>query len=244
MSATGPGFAAEDLSLFARIQRVLYAPRTAFAAVCGQETAHDWLLPALFVCAVGLGAHHLTLDAVTDLESPAVQRHLEGMDETEQQRYKESAALLRTHGWMMIPVGVFSSLVAVGGVLLALARSLFQAEVSYRQMLVVKAYAALVVAVEWAVRAVLVLATGDVGAHLGLGFLLSEEAAATFGGRILMALNPFDLWQIGIMGVGLNALAGAPVRQATFALGLLWLFWLVGGVVIETIGQNAPPPAK
>ena len=109
-------------------------------------------------------------------------------------------------------------------------------------MLVVKAYAALVVAVEWAVRAVLVLATGDIGAHLGLGPLLSEEAAATFGGRVLTALNPFDLWQVGIMGVGLSVLADAPVRKATLALGLLWLFWLIGGVVIETIGQSALPP--
>jgi hypothetical protein len=166
------------------------------------------------------------------------------MDEAEQQRYKESAAMMRAHGWMMIPVGLFASLVVVGGVLLGLARSVFQAEVSYRQMLVVKAYAALVVAIEWAVRAVLVLATGDIGAHLGLGPFLSEEAAATFGGRVLMALNPFDLWQIGIMGVGLNALADAPVRKATLALGLLWLFWLIGGVVIETIGQNMPPPSE
>ena len=241
-SATGPGFAAEDLSLFARIQRVFYAPRTAFAAVRGQETAHDWLLPALLVCAVGLGAYHLTLDVVTDLEGPAVQQHLEDMDEAEQQRYQESAAMMRAHGWMMIPVGLFASLVVVGGVLLALARSVLQAEVSYRQMLVVKAYAALVVAVEWAVRAVLVLATGDIGAHLGLGPLLSEEAAATFGGRVLTALNPFDLWQVGIMGVGLSVLADAPVRKATLALALLWLFWLIGGVVIETIGQSALPP--
>ena len=242
MSATGPGFATEDLSLFARMQRVFYAPHTAFAAVRGQESAHDWLLPALLVCAVGLGAYHLTLDAVTDLEGPAVQQHLEGMDEAEQQRYKESAAMMRAHGWMMIPVGLFASLVVVGGVLLGLARSVFQAEVSYRQMLVVKAYAALVVAIEWAMRAVLVLATGDIGAHLGLGLLLSEETAATFGGRLLTALNPFDLWQVGIMGVGLSVLADAPVRKATLTLGLLWLLWIFGGLFIETIGQSAPPP--
>ena len=123
-----------------------------------------------------------------------------------------------------------------------LARSAFQAEVSYRQMLVVKAYALLVVGVEWVVRVVLVLATGDIGAHLGLGLFLSEEAAATFGGRILAALNPFDLWQIGIMGVGLSALADAPVRKATLSLGLLWLLWIFGGVFIETIGQSTPPP--
>ena len=234
MSATGPGFAAEDLSLFARIQRVFYAPHTAFAAVRGQESAHDWLLPALLVCAVGIGAHNLTLDVGTS----AVQEQLESLDEAERQQ----AEAFQEHGWMVIPVGLFFSLVVVGGVLLMLARSTFQAEVSYRQMLVVKAYAMLVVAVEWVVRAVLVLATGDIGAHLGLGLFLSEEAAATFGGRIITALNPFDLWQIGIMGVGLSALADAPVRKATLVLGLLWLFWLVGGVAIETISQSAPPP--
>ena len=230
MSATGPGFAAEDLSLFARIQRVFYAPRTAFAAVRGQESAHDWLLPALLVCAVGIGSYNLTLDAGAP--------QLEGLDEAERQQ----AEAFQAHGWMVVPVGLFFSLVVVGGVLLMLARSAFHAEVSYRQMLVVKAYALLVVGVEWVVRVVLVLATGDIGAHLGLGLFLSEEAAATFGGRILTALNPFDLWQIGIMGVGLSALADAPERRATLMLGLLWLIWIVGGVFIETIGQSALPP--
>ena len=235
MSATGPGFAAEDLSLFERIQRVFYAPSTAFAAVRGQESMHDWLLPVLLVCAVGVGSYNLTLD----VGSPAIQQQqLEGLDEAERQQ----AEAFRAHGWMMVPVGLFFSLVVVGGVLLMLARSAFQAEVSYRQMLVVKAYALLVVGVEWVVRVVLVLATGDIGAHLGLGLFLSEEAAATFGGRILTALNPFDLWQIGIMGVGLSALADAPVRKATLSLGLLWLLWIFGGVFIETIGQSAPPP--
>ena len=230
MSATGPGFAAEDLSLFARIQRVFYAPRTAFAAVRGQESAHDWLLPVLLVCAVGVGCYNLTLD----VGAP----ELEGLDEAERQQ----AEAFQAHGWMVVPVGLFLSLVVVGGVLLMLARSAFQAEVNYRQMLVVKAYALLVVAVEWVVRVVLVLATGDIGAHLGLGLFLSEEAAATLGGRLLTALNPFDLWQIGIMGVGLSALADAPVRKATISLGLLWLLWIFGGVFIEIIGQSVPPP--
>lgn len=236
MSATGPGFAAEDLSLFARIQRVFYAPSTAFAAVRGQESAHDWLLPVLLVCAVGVGCYNLTLD----VGAPAVQEQLEGLDEAERQQ----AEAFRSHGWMVVPVGLFLSLVVVGGVLLLLVRSAFQAEVSYRQMLVVKAYALLVVAVEWVVRVLLVLATGDIGAHLGLGLLLSEEAATTLGGRLLTALNPFDLWQVGIMGVGLSVLADAPVRRATLALGLLWLLWILGGVFIETISQSAPPPPE
>ncbi|MDE2809601.1 MAG: YIP1 family protein [Gemmatimonadota bacterium] len=237
MSATGPGFAAEDLSLFARIQRVFYAPRTAFAAVRGQESAHDWLLPILLVCAVGVGSYNLTLD----LRASAVQEQLGSLDEAEWQQ-AEALQALQAYGWMEGPMSRFFSLVVVGGVLLMLARSAFQAEVSYRQMLVVKAYAMLVVAVELTMWTVLVLATGDIRAHLGLGLFLSEEAAATFGGRILAALNPFDLWQIGIMGVGLSVLADAPVRKATVSLGLLWLLWIFGGVFIETIGQSVPPP--
>jgi hypothetical protein len=244
MSETGPGFAVEELSLFARLQLVFYAPRTAFAAVRGRETALDWLLPALVVCTVGLGAHQLTLDVTTDLEAPAVQRRLEGMDEAGRQRYEQSAAMLQAHGWMMIPVGIFTSLVMVGGVLMAMARSLFGAEVNYRQMLVIKAYAAMVVGVEWVLRAGLVLMTGDPGVQLGLGAVLSEGTAATLSGRVLVAANPFDLWQIGIMGVGLGALIEVPTRKTTAAILVMWLFWLVGGVAIEAISRNLVPPLQ
>jgi hypothetical protein len=244
MSQTGPGFGVEDLNLTARMQRVFYAPRSAFEAVRGLETAHDWLLPALLVCLVGLVAHYLTLDVVTDLQSPAAQRQLEGMDEAARKQYEESAAMLRASGWMMIPVGVFTSLVIVAMVLKVMARSLFQADVSYRQMLVVKAYAALVVGVEWVLRAVLVLATGDPGVHLGPGMLLPEGVAASFTGRVLLTLNFFDLWQIGIMGVGLSAMTDAPIKKTCVALLMMWLFWLVGGAVMETISRNLVLPPR
>ena len=92
MSATGPGFAAEDLSLFARIQRVFYAPSTAFAAVRGQESAHDWLLPALLVCAVGVGCYNLTLD----VGAPAVQEQLEAWTRPSGSKQRRSK---RMAGW-------------------------------------------------------------------------------------------------------------------------------------------------
>ena len=242
MSEAGSGFVAWVQGLFERMQLVFYAPRAAFAAVRGRETPHDWLLPALLVCVVGLMAHHLTLDVLTDLEAPAVQRHLEGMDEEGRQRYEESTAMLRAHGWMTIPVGIFTSLVIVGGVLMAMARSLFLVEVNYRQMLVVKAYAALVVAVEWVVQASLVWSTGDPRVQLSLGALLTEEVAASFTGRVLSAVNPFDLWQIWIMGIGMSAMVDVPKEKAMIAIFLLWMFWLVGGVGVETISRNLPPP--
>ena len=244
MSETGSGFAVWVQGFFERIQLIFYAPGAAFAAVRGRETAQDWLLPTLLVCLVGLAAHQLTLDVLTDLEAPAAQRQLESMSEEGRQRYEQSTAMLRAHGWMTIPVGTFTSLVIVGGVLMAMARSLFLVEVNYRQMLVVRAYASSVVAVEWILQAALIWSTGDPGVHFGFGVLLSDGIAASFVGRVLSAVNPFDLWQIGIMGVGLSTMVDVPKEKALIAIVLLWMFWLVGGVGVETISRNLPPPPQ
>jgi len=238
LNVTGPGLSAEELTLSERIQRIFLAPRLAFEAIRGRETANDWLMPVLLVCLVGLAAHYLTLDVLTDLEAPAVQQALETMDEAERKGYEENAAMMRDVGWMMIPVGVFTSLVLVGWVLLALGRSLFQAEVTFRQVLVIKAYAGMAVAVEWLLRAILVLLTGDPGADLGPGAFLPDGLATSFGGRVILGLNPFDLWQIGIMGVGLSTMAGVSTRKATIALLVLWLLWLMGGAALQIASQN------
>jgi hypothetical protein len=61
---------------------------------------------------------------------------------------------------------------------------------------------------------------------------------------VLSAVNPFDLWQIGIMGVGLSAMVDVPKEKAIIAIVLLWMFWLVGGVGVETISRNLPPPPQ
>ena len=238
MNATGPGLSAEELTLSERIQRIFLAPRLAFEAVRGRETANDWLIPVLLVCVAGLAAHYLTLDVLTDLETPAVQQTLETMDEAGRKRYEENAEMMREVGWMMIPVGVFTSLVLVGWVLLALGRSLFQTEVTFRQVLVIKAYAGMAVAVEWLLRAMMVLSTGDPRVDLGPGAFLPDGVATSFGGRVIVGLNPFDLWQIGIMGVGLSTMAGVSTRKATIALFVLWLLWLMGGAALQIATQN------
>ena len=66
LNATGPGLSAEELTLSERIQRIFLAPRLAFEAIRGRETANDWLIPVLLVCVAGLAAHYLTLDVLTN----------------------------------------------------------------------------------------------------------------------------------------------------------------------------------
>jgi hypothetical protein len=35
-----------------------------------------------------------------------------------------------------------------------------------------------------------------------------------------------------------------PKEKAIIAIVLLWMFWLVGGVGVETISRNLPPPPQ
>jgi len=234
-------FGQEDLGLPGRLLRVFYAPRTSFAAVVGRESAHDWLLPVLLVCAVGLVSHHLILDITiaSRLAAPAVQEQMERMSEEERAQYVN---VLRANSWMEVPIGLFISLVVVAGVALALARWLFDGEITYQQMLVVKAYASLVIIPEWIVRTPLILARGTPEVHTGLGAFVSGELARTFAGRVLTFVNFFDIWQICVMGIGIAVMTDAPTKKATIALLVLWAFWIIGGAAVETMASGMPQP--
>jgi hypothetical protein len=235
----GASFGQEEMSLGERLIRVLYAPHRSFAAVAGREQVHDWLLPALLACAAGLVAHSCTIDLITDLQSPVVQQQMEQLGEAEQEQYIQSLQVMRAQGWMMVPIGVFSSLVIVAGVALLFTRQFFSSEITYRQMLVAKAYASLVLIPEWLVRTLLMRARGTPQVHTGPGVFVGEEMAGGFFGRLLLGINLFDLWQLWILGVGVAVMARAPEKKVLAGLLLLWLLWISFGAAIEGM---APRP--
>ena len=235
----GPGFAAEEAGWVERLCRVFYAPQASFAAVVGRESAWDWFLPIVFACLVGVATHFVTIDVVGNLDTPAVREKMSDLDEAQRAQYARSVEMLRTQGLTMIPVGLFTSLVVVAGLLMVVSRFVFHRELSFRQALVVKAYATLLVAPEWIVRGVLVLAANSPFVYTGPGFLVGEVAAATFFGRVLLGVNFFGIWQIWVMGAGLGVLGGIDVRRATLAIAGLWLMWLLGGSGLELLGEQA-----
>ena len=231
------GFEAGDLR--ERLVALFHAPGASFAAVVQRETWQDWLVPVVLVSVVGLLSHFITLPVIADLEAPAVQEQLQRMDEEERKRYVESMELMRTQGWIMVPIGTFTSLVIVAGVMLALARAVFRSEATFQQMLVVKGYASVVVGVEWIVRTLLILVEGTSLVHTGLGVFVSEEMARTFAGRVLIGVNFFDLWQVYILGVGIAVMGAVPIRKAVYSVLVLWGIWVVGGAAVEALAIAA-----
>ncbi len=233
----------EELTLLQRLIQVLFNPRRSFEAVLNKETAHDWLVPTLLVCAVGIMAHFLTLDVLTNLETPQVQEALHEMSEEEQERYLEGMRMLRTHGWLMVPLGVFSSLLMLSAVLMLFTKWILSAEVTFRQMLVVKAYGSMVLIPEWLVRTPLVLLTGNPDIRTGPGALLDQSQTQDFFGRMLNAINLFDLWQLWILAVGISVFSGTANRKAGITLVIAWLLWIITGAWLEGVDPGPPPGA-
>jgi len=239
--ANGPSFGQEEMNLQTRLLRVFHDPGRSFSAIVGRESANDWLLPVLLACLVGMAAHFLTVDLVADLESPAAREQMAEMSEAEREQYVQGMQMLRQHGWMMVPIGMFFSLVVVAGVLLIFTRYLFDGEVSYRQMLAIKGYASMVLIPEWIVRTPLILAQETADVHTGPGAFVPAEMANSFFGKLLIGINLFDLWQIWIMGIGIAVMSRASAKKATLMLLILWALWIIGGAAVESTVAGMPP---
>lgn len=236
-------FPTEDaaLTLSQRLFRVFWAPRRSFAAI-GQDPGWlEWFAPVALVCLVGVAAHYLTREVVFNPETPAIEKQLQGLSEDQRQRQLEGLKGRYAWGWAMALVGPLNSLVVVGGVLLLLARWLFRSEVTYRQMLVVKGYASLVIGVEWLVCAALILARQTPVVYTGPGVLVSEGMARTFAGQVLLGIDLFDVWQAVVIGIGTAVMAQVPVRKAVFAVLVLWGLSVMGLGVLGTLALSAGP---
>lgn len=237
----GPSFVNQDIGLKERLLRVLYDPRTSFAAVYQRETMQDWLIPAVLASLVGVAVYFITLPIMFDLDSPELQKQLQALSEEHRQPYLQS---MRDYSWIGVLVGVFFTLVIVGGVLMVLARSLFKSDVTYQQMLIVKGYASLVLIPQWIFRTVLVMINDSMVVYTGLGAFVPRDMLQTFEGRVLVGIDCFDFWQTWVLGIGLAAMAGVPTKRALVAVYVLWGLWILGGATVETITSALPPPEQ
>ena len=231
----GSVFSEETLTLQERLKRVYYAPRSSFQAVLGREHWLDWLLPVFIVSLMGLISHALSLPLMDDLDSPVLQGQLQQMHEQQREHFLASMEMLKTQGWIMIPLGTFISLVVVAFILQVMLRSLFEVDVSFRQALVIKGYATMVMGLEWIAGAILRNIQQSRIVQTGMGWFVPENLSHTFAGRVLIDINFFDIWQVLVIATGMSVMGDISMRRALIAILVLWGIYVGGGAAIETV---------
>jgi hypothetical protein len=223
----------EDLPLWERMKRIFHAPSSTFQAVRSDPGFHDWFLPTAVMVIVWVGTNWLTLDIITDPNLPAFREHVADLSSEDRQQVIAWMDMTREHGWISLPlVAGLAYLVMISLVLLAISRWVFRSDVTLRDMLVVKAYASLITAGEFCVKALLILLYNKSQVLLSPGAILSPEMQETLIGRILVGANLFDLWQACVMGIGVSVMIGMPHRRGMAVIAGLWGMIVVFGAVL------------
>ncbi len=237
---SGPAMPLERRPLARRLLAAVATPQQTCAALRGRETAMDWLLPMVVASVVGLAAYGLTAALNAEQTAAAARQAIEQLPADKKAGAEQAYRMFTWFGWLMVPIGLFFSLVTVAWVCLLLGRLVFRAEVTYRQMLVAKAHASLVVVPEWIARALLVMVGVNPDRCASPGAWLTSESLTHFPGRVLHAINVFDLWQVGVLTLGVAAMARLPVRRVAIALTLLWAAWVLYAAAAGSAAPQAP----
>lgn len=232
----------EQIGLAERMLRVFHAPRRTFEAIASGGSFPDWVAPVALVV-LFWAAHNLAVMSIVAPEIPATMEGWEQFTEEQRQSATKGLKVWRSHGWISFPlVNSFSSLALVGLVLLGLCRWVLRVQVTLSQMLTVKAYASLVTIPQWILLTPLVR-TGDAGASplsFTPGALMADPFASPLG-RFLSSLNLFDLWEVGVIGVGLSVMTALTTRRTTGILLVLWLAWIVMQMLAPSSTEQVPP---
>ena len=182
----------------------------------------------------------MTLSVTSDPGLPAMQDELRKLSEENMDRAIENLENYREHGWIGQPlVNSFSTVVLVGLVLFGLGRWVFRADVSLRQMLLLKAYANVIAVVEIIVRTPLMLINQQPMVRLGPGAFVGDEMAKSFFGKLLIGANIFDIWQAIVIGIGLGVMVQVPPKRTIATVLVLWGIWIMMGAITP---ESPPVP--
>ena len=182
----------------------------------------------------------MTLSVTSDPGLPAMQDELRKLSEENMDRAIDNLENYREHGWIGQPlVNSFSTVVLVGLVLFGLGRWVFRADVSLRQMLLLKAYANVIAVVEIIVRTPLMLINQQPMVRLGPGAFVGDEMAKSFFGKLLIGANIFDIWQAIVIGIGLGVMVQVPPKRTIATVLVLWGIWIMMGAITP---ESPPVP--
>jgi len=227
--------AQQEIGIVGRLLRIFYAPGETFEAVAHKHSAADWVVPAILSAAVIVACLVIAAPVMSEFRQQAIEQRMQDMPAEQREAVKKSQGMMEAGTLIVTPIMTFVMLFITAGVYLMLGRLLGGA-LSYGQMLAINAYAMLIAIPQQVVKTPLMLAKETPMVQMGLGLVLSEETLHTFGGRLLASIDPFAIWSVLIIGLGLSIVGQIDRNKAYLGAALVSLVWLsiaaaIGGLL-------------
>ncbi len=238
------------MSLGGRLLNVFAAPGELFAAVAGAPfSLANWLVPAALVALISLA---LNLAIFTQ---PALVQQVRDLQERELVRAVDSGRISAADAErardVMQGMGMTVARVggAVGGVVVAVlsplwwglilwltARWVFRSPLPYLRVVEVAGLASLIGGLGICVSLFLAVGTGNLFAGPHLGALVKDFDLGNRWHLALSIVNPFSVWQMVVMALGLARWVGRPATPVVVVVGGVWFGYKAIAVILG-LGQ-------
>lgn len=240
MSTLSEDSSSNDRGIVKRLIGVFFSPGATFATLRFDVKVSDWLVPLILVGVVSVISMHFAGPIVQEMSMAQMKANFEQNEQmSEAQREKAIANMDKMQNIGRVatlvgaPIGIAAMLFVTSFILLLLVRVVLGGEATYKQVLAVNSYSALITIPASIVTVPLMLIKESAYVQIGFGLLLPDSMAHTFLARLLFNLNFFSIWQYALVAIGLGIVAGVSTKKATIGVFVLFLIYAVGAAALQ-----------
>ena len=224
---------------FQNLIDVYFSPREAFTRIVRSPRI---LLPLVGYVVLVLGFTAVWMQKMDAREFMKVQIEESGQADkipAEQREaiIEQQAKWMPIFAWVMGPVGIAVTLVAISGVLMFIFRFFYSSEVTFRQAFAIVTWIFFAVSLLTTPLMLLVLQLkGDWNVapqeaiQANLGLLLEKSGAAKPLWALLSSIDLFSLWMVFLLAVGFGVASKKTTGSAIWGVAIPWILIVLGKV--------------
>jgi len=221
----------EEMGVLTRILSVFSQPTLLFRYLRDKP---DVIIPIVITILVAIVSSYITYDAQVDkqvemYENMSSEIFTEAQKDEAIDQIENSRHGLQRHLaiWGYTPIGALIGMLIVSAILWFVGRVLMGGESTYAQTFSMFGYASLFYTLLGSIVKLPIMAMQNtVDIDFSLARLLEQDYGSALY-RFLSGFDPFTIWTIALLGIGIAVVNRFPVKRGMIVMGVLWLVFLI-----------------
>jgi hypothetical protein len=208
-----------------KIINTFFEPKKVFESLKNKPT---WLVPFIIVALLGMGYYYFAYPMIMSEQIAKIEANERIPDSQKELIIERMGESDHPPLWQLgiSPVGVLIYFALASTVLFFVFNVLLGGDSTFRKVVSVYFYSALVGIPATLVKFPLILAKKSADVQTSLALLLSPDAKETFLYKILSSFDIFVIWQVILVSLGMGALYKYSTKKAFTTVFILWIIWI------------------
>lgn len=209
-----------------KVFNIFFEPRKVFESLRIKPT---WLIPFVIVTLLVIGSTYLTFPYIMKAQVERIEEMENIPDERKAAIIEQMEQVDQPPVWQVAMIPVFSLVVLVlfSGILFLVFNVLLGGDSSYRSVLSVYSYSALVTIPALIVKIPLIIMKETVNVQTSLALLPFVNPDSRFLYSVLSGFDIFSLWEVILISMGLGVMYKFSTAKAFTAVVILWVLLIV-----------------